>query len=152
MKIAKIFFMASFLALLQLVAFGQKKDTMFIKGDSITMKLTPKDSLSNANKNSATRNAPVAKKRSKPARAALYSAIFPGMGQAFNKQYWKVPIAWAAVGIPTYAYFYNKTWYNKTRYALAVLANGSYTNADSFNRVDPKLKPFILNPDGTVYI
>ncbi|MBN1182718.1 MAG: hypothetical protein JXB49_10550 [Bacteroidales bacterium] len=31
-----------------------------------------------------------------PQRAALYSAVLPGLGQAYNKQYWKIPIIYAA--------------------------------------------------------
>lgn len=92
------------------------------------------------------------KARRTPGKAALYSAIFPSAGQFYNKKYWKMPIVLAAVGIPTYTFFDNRKWYNKTRYALAVLVNGSYMNADSLNKVDPKLKTYILNSDGTVFL
>jgi len=34
----------------------------------------------------------------RPGRAALYSLILPGAGQAYNKKYWQVPVVWAAVG------------------------------------------------------
>lgn len=34
----------------------------------------------------------------KPGRAALFSLIIPGGGQAYNKRYWKIPIVWGAVG------------------------------------------------------
>ena len=27
-----------------------------------------------------------------PATAAFYSAVLPGLGQAYNKKYWKIPI------------------------------------------------------------
>src|SRR5690625_7043445 len=33
-----------------------------------------------------------------PIRAYLYSAILPGMGQVYNKKYWKVPIVWGLLG------------------------------------------------------
>src|SRR5690625_3633619 len=33
-----------------------------------------------------------------PVRASLYSAILPGMGQVYNKKYWKVPIVWGLLG------------------------------------------------------
>ena len=42
-----------------------------------------------------------------PARAAFYSAILPGLGQAYNKSYWKIPIVYIAIGIPTYLYVVN---------------------------------------------
>lgn len=42
-----------------------------------------------------------------PARAAFYSAILPGLGQAYNKSYWKIPIVYLAIGIPTYLYVIN---------------------------------------------
>jgi hypothetical protein len=38
----------------------------------------------------------------KPGRAALYSLILPGAGQAYNKKYWQVPIVWAGVGAMGY--------------------------------------------------
>ena len=27
-----------------------------------------------------------------PSRAAFYSAALPGLGQAYNKKYWKIPV------------------------------------------------------------
>lgn len=37
-----------------------------------------------------------------PARAAFYSAVLPGLGQAYNKKYWKIPIVYAALGTGVY--------------------------------------------------
>jgi hypothetical protein len=33
-----------------------------------------------------------------PKRAGLLSALIPGVGQAYNRQYWKTPIVWGAMG------------------------------------------------------
>lgn len=33
-----------------------------------------------------------------PMRASLYSAILPGMGQAYNGKWWKVPVIWGLLG------------------------------------------------------
>ena len=38
-----------------------------------------------------------------PHRAALYSAVLPGLGQIYNGRYWKVPLVWGGIG--TLAYF-----------------------------------------------
>ncbi len=37
-----------------------------------------------------------------PAKAAFYSAILPGLGQAYNKRYWKIPIVYGAIGTGVY--------------------------------------------------
>lgn len=33
-----------------------------------------------------------------PKRASLYSAVLPGLGQAYNRKYWKMPIIYAGFG------------------------------------------------------
>ncbi|WP_417939466.1 DUF5683 domain-containing protein [Flagellimonas sediminis] len=53
-----------------------------------------------------------------PSRAAFYSAIVPGLGQIYNKRYWKVPIVWGAMGTGIYAYSYNNTRYRIARNAF----------------------------------
>ena len=40
-----------------------------------------------------------------PSKAAFYSAIFPGMGQVYNKKYWKIPLVWGAIGGAGYYYY-----------------------------------------------
>ncbi|WP_025666299.1 DUF5683 domain-containing protein [Aquimarina megaterium] len=50
-----------------------------------------------------------------PARAAFYSAVLPGLGQAYTKKYWKVPIVYAALGTGIYFYIDNNKKYNRVR-------------------------------------
>jgi len=52
-----------------------------------------------------------------PAKAAFYSAILPGLGQAYNKKYWKIPFVYAALGTGVYFYDLNNTNYNRARTA-----------------------------------
>lgn len=59
-----------------------------------------------------------------PARAAFYSAVLPGLGQAYNKKYWKVPIVWAAIGTGVYFYTWNLENYHKYRDAYKLRLNG----------------------------
>ncbi|MFT4679242.1 MAG: hypothetical protein ACI9RU_000152 [Litorivivens sp.] len=37
-----------------------------------------------------------------PRKAGVYSALVPGLGQAYNKKYWKIPVVYAALGVTTY--------------------------------------------------
>lgn len=50
-----------------------------------------------------------------PARAAFYSAIVPGLGQAYNKRYWKIPIVYGAIGTGVYFYSMNNSEYTRYR-------------------------------------
>ncbi len=50
-----------------------------------------------------------------PARAAFYSAVLPGLGQAYTKKYWKIPIVYAAIGTGVYFYIDNNSNYNRFR-------------------------------------
>lgn len=52
-----------------------------------------------------------------PSKAAFYSAILPGLGQAYNKKYWKIPIVYAALGTGIYFYIDNNKQYNRYRTA-----------------------------------
>ena len=58
-----------------------------------------------------------AKKKHIPRIATRRSLILPGWGQAYNGEYWKIPIVYLAIGIPAYTYFYNNSYYKKTSYA-----------------------------------
>lgn len=52
-----------------------------------------------------------------PSKAAFYSAVLPGLGQAYNKQYWKIPIVYGAIGASLYSYSWNNTKYHDYRNA-----------------------------------
>jgi len=58
-----------------------------------------------------------------PSKAAFYSAIFPGMGQIYNKKYWKAPIVWAAMGTSIYYYLDNNSEYKRYRRAYRLRKN-----------------------------
>lgn len=50
-----------------------------------------------------------------PAKAAFYSAVLPGLGQVYNKRYWKVPIIYLGIGTSLYFYSQNNDDYNRFR-------------------------------------
>ena len=58
-----------------------------------------------------------------PAKAAFYSAVFPGLGQIYNKKYWKAPIVWGAMGTSIYYYLNNNKEYKRYRTAYKLRRN-----------------------------
>ncbi|MCH8904141.1 MAG: hypothetical protein IIA45_09535 [Bacteroidetes bacterium] len=50
-----------------------------------------------------------------PKRAAIMSAILPGLGQAYNRKYWKIPIIYGGAAIVAYSIDYNFNKYNLYR-------------------------------------
>jgi hypothetical protein len=50
-----------------------------------------------------------------PAKAAFYSGVLPGLGQAYNKKYWKIPIVYGGIAAGVYFYQRNTEDYNRFR-------------------------------------
>ena len=61
-----------------------------------------------------------------PSKAAFYSAIIPGLGQAFLGKGWKVPIIYAAIGASLYYYDLNNKEMNSYRTAYKRRLNGFF--------------------------
>lgn len=62
----------------------------------------------------------------RPAKAAFYSAILPGLGQAYNKKYWKIPIIYGALGVSIYSYSWNQKQYKDVRDEYKRRLDGTY--------------------------
>lgn len=69
-----------------------------------------------------------------PSKAAFYSAILPGLGQAYNKKYWKIPIAVGGIAAGIYFYERNNKEYKRYRGAYKRRLAG-YTDDEFFPRV-----------------
>ena len=64
-----------------------------------------------------------------PAKAAIMSAVLPGLGQIYNKKYWKVPIVYAAVGVSTGIFLKWQNEFSRYRRAYIDINDGDpYTN------------------------
>ena len=68
-----------------------------------------------------------------PAKAAFYSAVLPGLGQAYNKKYWKIPIVYGALGSGIYFYQSNNTNFNRARTAFKLRINEKPDEFDGLN-------------------
>jgi len=86
-----------------------------------------------------------------PSKAAFYSALVPGLGQAYNKKYWKIPIVYGALITTGVIYDFNNTEYNRYRDAFRSRAAG-LTN-DEFFGVDANGNPLStprISEDGLI--
>jgi len=54
----------------------------------------------------------------RPAKTALYAAILPGLGQIYNKKYWKLPILYGGAATMGYYIDYNNKKYQQYRNAF----------------------------------
>lgn len=104
----------------------EKNDTIreTIVLDSVTLAKKPKISVE---ENIEKINAPAKVKFTSlnPTRAGLYSAVLPGLGQVYNKKYWKVPIVWGAVGTGVGIAIWNQNQYKKYREYYIAKLNGT---------------------------
>ncbi len=103
---------------LSILAFAQNlKDSVQATKDSL---LTEEKLISNLEKV----NAPKKVIQLNPTKAGLYSAILPGLGQYYNKKYWKIPIVWGAVGTGVGIAIWNQNQYKRYRTAFVAELNG----------------------------
>lgn len=63
-------------------------------------------------------------------KATLYSMALPGLGQAYNKKYWKIPVIYAGFGVLAYNIHVNAKEMNKFTDAYRYIIRGdtSYTD------------------------
>lgn len=64
-------------------------------------------------------------KQHSPTRATIYSAVLPGLGQIYNRKYWKVPVIYAGIGVLTYFIVTNTENYMDYRCAYIEKVNGA---------------------------
>ena len=61
-------------------------------------------------------------------KATLYSALLPGLGQAYNREYWKIPIYYTGLMVSTHLFITYNTNYRRYRriYNEATMENSTY--------------------------
>ncbi|MEN2434328.1 DUF5683 domain-containing protein [Weeksellaceae bacterium A-14] len=104
---------------------GKLSDTLKLKEtvpvrDSVKSDKTDADVIQDINKI----NTPAAIPQYSPMKAGLYSAVLPGLGQFYNKKYWKIPIVWGGIGTGVGIIIWNNRYYNRYRNAYIAELNG----------------------------
>lgn len=72
-----------------------------------------------------------------PRKATIYSALVPGLGQFYNKKYWKLPVLYGAFALTGYFISYNNVRFHKY--------NDEYIARKNFDTL--ALNPTLVNLD-----
>ncbi|MEP2508251.1 MAG: DUF5683 domain-containing protein [Reichenbachiella sp.] len=67
-----------------------------------------------------------------PDKAALFAAVLPGLGQMYNKQYWKLPILYGGAIVIGHFIKYNNNFYNAFRNAYIAETDGDNDTDNPF--------------------
>jgi hypothetical protein len=70
-----------------------------------------------------------------PRKATIYSAILPGLGQAYNKKYWKIPLIYIGFGAIGYFIDWNNDNYKFNKKAYKHLTDDD-PNTNAFMEVE----------------
>jgi len=107
----------------------QPAENLIVKKDSSELKKIEPDTS-------------VKKKIYNPKVAAIRSAILPGLGQIYNKKYWKLPIVYGALGITGGVFVFNLKNYKDLKQAYIGKFNAR-VNKDSteYRKIKTELLP-----------
>tara|TARA_B110000503_G_C7155095_1_gene416943 strand:+ start:2402 stop:2986 length:585 start_codon:yes stop_codon:yes gene_type:complete len=118
-----------FLFVVGLGCFAQKSDTLIKNSDTLHLDSLPYHS---------------------PKKATLLSLAVPGLGQAYNKKYWKIPLVYAIIGTPLFFALEEAKLYNefKDAYVAEQLGNThKYTDVYDATQLNALLEGHRQNRD-----
>jgi len=159
------------LVLIFLVIFSVKAFAQVNPNDTIRVENYSTDSVSTKSSPSEIEvftdiqesNAPVKVMKFNPTKAGLYSAVLPGLGQYYNKKYWKIPIVLGGIGTGVGITLWNQKQYTRYRNAFIAQLNGQtheFSNipgitAEALGRTQDRAKrqrDYAIAVTGLVYI
>ncbi len=109
-------------------AFAQSKDSSFAALDGGT--------VTNVKKKQKVDNS-----FHSPRKAALYSATFPGLGQVYNRKYWKVPIVYAGYATLGYFVYFNNKHYVSYRDAYIDFTDNNPATTSYYSIISKDVDP-----------
>ncbi len=77
------------------------------------------------------------KKPHSPRKASIFSAVVPGLGQIYNRKYWKPPIIYVAFGTLGYFYVENNNNYKIYKEAYKFRIDDNPNTVDQFIGIYP---------------
>jgi len=127
---------------------AQERDTAIINTEKLEVEATKvfKDTIVPTEKSLVLREEPIDIKQKievpfKPnsTKSVIYSAIFPGLGQIYNRKYWKLPIVYGGFLGVVYGVTWNGRYYNDYTDAYRDLYNFHVgnTSGDSWKNFVP---------------
>jgi Family of unknown function (DUF5683) len=109
------------------LGFTTLASAQIVKTDSIKNMSKP-DSLNSSFKHLSKTDSLRMVFKPMPRKAALYSALCPGLGQIYNRKYWKAPLVYAAMGTVAYFIAINYSGYNSVRNGITRLEDNNASN------------------------
>lgn len=73
-----------------------------------------------------------------PKRALISSAALPGLGQVYNKKYWKVPIIYGGAAALIYSFSFNNGKYQAYLDAYRARTDGDPSTTDAYLQYSPE--------------
>lgn len=146
-RLRKIILYSSFLTLSVWTGKAQMIDNQVMKTDSLERVMSndtvinkePISKLEIVSSSKQDVSPAVAVFKPNPTKAVIYSAIFPGLGQIYNRKYWKLPIVYGGFLGLTYAVTWNGN--QLSDYSEAYKAIMSSDPKSPENR--PKWEPYL---------
>jgi len=98
--------------------------------------------------------------RPEPLKATMLAVAFPGLGQIYNRKYWKIPFVYAGFGGLAYSVSFNTTKYNEMMKAYQDFTD-IIPETDSYielikgsepSEYDPVLYPDTFNPSNQSWV
>jgi hypothetical protein len=119
--------------------FFSKSKLFFMLGIALLFmaaKVSAQDTLipiaANPQKDTIASTTDTLKVKHSPKKAAIMSAFLPGLGQAYNKKYWKIPIVYGGLGALGYFIRFNAVEYSFYRKAYLAKIDDDPATIDEF--------------------
>ncbi len=78
-----------------------------------------------------------------PHKAAMYSAVLPGLGQIYNRKYWKLPVVYGGFAALTYWTVFNHDNFVRYKTAIELRTDGNPHTVDEFSG-DPRFTEQVM--------